>query len=311
MIFDNDAKLAHILVVDDEPEIRSGLSRILRLEGYHATEAATGEAALLLVKDLDFDLVLLDIRMPGQGGMSVVKHISAKRLDLPIIILTGYGSLETAINAIRSKVVADYLIKPVDNEAVIRTVSATVTENRLRRQQSRLASAAATMLDALGEREAAPYTDRDNTCNDDPNDNSTSPIEAGAEPGPADTPNPVIAVPPLTLNYNQRQVIVQNDGAPPLTQELTKGELAVLKGLMRAPHRPLSCSKLAELGWGYQIDEHEAESMIRPYIFRLRQKLENNPKKPRLIQTVRNRGYRFVPDRSSTHPHTPAVSSPK
>ena len=100
----------------------------------------------------------------------------------------------------------------------------------------------------------------------------------------------MISAPPLTLNRKQRLVTVENT-TPPCTVELTKGETTVLAHLMTQPGQVLSCEALVRKGWGYEVDEFEAQSIIRPHIRRLRQKLETNPKDPRLICTVRRHGY--------------------
>jgi DNA-binding response OmpR family regulator len=81
---------------------------------------------------------------------------------------------------------------------------------------------------------------------------------------------------------------------PERTVDLSKGEMAVLECMMQNADQTLSWEQLVWMAWGYETDRIEAKSVIRPYIFRLRHKLEDNPQKPRLIRTVRKRGYRFV-----------------
>jgi DNA-binding response OmpR family regulator len=87
-------------------------------------------------------------------------------------------------------------------------------------------------------------------------------------------------------------VTLNSDPAHPI--ELAKGEVAVLSSLMSYPNQVLSCRRIVYLSWGDTMEEMEAESIIRPYISRLRQKLELNPKKPRVLLTMRRRGYLFV-----------------
>jgi DNA-binding response OmpR family regulator len=84
------------------------------------------------------------------------------------------------------------------------------------------------------------------------------------------------------------------DDEPERSVDLSRGETAVLMSMMQNADQTLSCEQLVWLAWGYKADRIEAKSVIRPYIFRLRNKLEDNPKKPRLIRTVRKRGYMFV-----------------
>jgi DNA-binding response OmpR family regulator len=87
-------------------------------------------------------------------------------------------------------------------------------------------------------------------------------------------------------------VIIGNE--PERSIDLSKGETAVLMSMMQNADQTLSCEQLVWMAWGYKADRIEAKSVIRPYIFRLRNKLEDNPKNPRLIRTVRKRGYKFV-----------------
>jgi DNA-binding response OmpR family regulator len=81
------------------------------------------------------------------------------------------------------------------------------------------------------------------------------------------------------------------DDISPRTIELTRGETAVLAGFMSQPDRTLTCGELVTAAWDYEADEVEAESVIRPYIFRLRRKIELDGSSPAFIRTVRGKGY--------------------
>ncbi|OGW30121.1 MAG: hypothetical protein A2X56_00415 [Nitrospirae bacterium GWC2_57_13] len=102
-----------ILLVDDEEMILDSLSAILSREGYVIDCAANGEAALVALKQKPFDLVISDVRMPGMNGLELVERIKAFLPDQKILIITGYGSLDTAVKA-QHRGVCDYLIKPID-----------------------------------------------------------------------------------------------------------------------------------------------------------------------------------------------------
>jgi DNA-binding response OmpR family regulator len=103
---------ARVLIVDDEPGVRSVLSRFLNLLGYCADEAACGQEALDMLERALYDVIVLDIRMPGMDGVEVMQRVHQKRPDLPTILLTGHASVESAIAAVKSRA-ADYLLKPV------------------------------------------------------------------------------------------------------------------------------------------------------------------------------------------------------
>ena len=112
---------ANILVVDDELIERQTLSDILRLEGYHVTALANGEAAVDHIRLNPVDLIILDLRMPGMSGLDVVKVIARISPDIEIIMLTAHGSIESAIEALRSQV-HDYLLKPATPAQILESV---------------------------------------------------------------------------------------------------------------------------------------------------------------------------------------------
>ncbi len=112
---------AHILVVDDEQIERKTLTDILRLEGYYVSSVANGEAAIDYLRLNPVDLVLLDLRLPGMSGLDVIKVIARTLPDVEIIMLTAHGSMESAIDALRSRV-HDYLLKPASPAQILASV---------------------------------------------------------------------------------------------------------------------------------------------------------------------------------------------
>jgi DNA-binding response OmpR family regulator len=124
----------NILVVDDEPIARQSLTDILRLEGYHVTAVPSGESAVDHIRMYSVDLVVLDLRMPGMGGLEVVKVISQVSPDTEIILLTAHGSMESAVEALRHRI-HDYLLKPASPSQIIESV-----RRGLERRAARLAA---------------------------------------------------------------------------------------------------------------------------------------------------------------------------
>jgi DNA-binding response OmpR family regulator len=102
---------ARVLVVDDEAEARSVLARFLDLLGYCADEATSGRQALEMLKRTPYDVIVLDIYMPGMDGVEVMHYARQVRPGLPIILLTGRATLESAVAAVKAHA-ADYLFKP-------------------------------------------------------------------------------------------------------------------------------------------------------------------------------------------------------
>ena len=135
---------ANLLVVDDEPVERRTLTDILRLEGHHVAAVANGEAAVDHVRLNPVDLIILDLRMPGMSGLEGIKVVNQIDPDIEIILLTAHGSMESAIEALRSKI-HDYLLKPASPAQILDSVSRGLTrrDNRLRareRQQTDISS---------------------------------------------------------------------------------------------------------------------------------------------------------------------------
>ena len=105
--------MARVLVADDESSICDAFSLLLEAEGHTAQVASTGEEALRVVEAQPPDLVFVDVRMPDMNGLSVLKEIRRSHPTLPVIVMTAYGTLETAAEALRNEAF-DYLGKPLD-----------------------------------------------------------------------------------------------------------------------------------------------------------------------------------------------------
>ena len=123
-----------ILVVDDEPVARQSLSDILRLEGYNVNSVPNGQAAVEYVRTHPVDLMVVDLRMPGMDGLEVVQVVNQTSPDTEVILLTAYGSTETAIQALRLRI-HDYLLKPALPAQIISSV-----KKGLARREARLVS---------------------------------------------------------------------------------------------------------------------------------------------------------------------------
>ena len=103
--------MERVLVVDDEAVIREGMKRILGGEGFQVDVSASGHAALERLQEEDFDLVITDLKMPGMSGMEVLKAIKILQPEIPVIIITGYSTVDTAVEAIKNGAF-DFISKP-------------------------------------------------------------------------------------------------------------------------------------------------------------------------------------------------------
>lgn len=101
-----------ILIIDDEKNIREGLSAALELDGYSVKLAANGDEGLALIEKGDIDLVITDLRMPGISGEEVLAKVRGESPGIPVIVLTGHGSIDTAVDAMRNGAY-DFLTKPL------------------------------------------------------------------------------------------------------------------------------------------------------------------------------------------------------
>ena len=102
-----------LLIIDDEKNIREGLAANFELEDYNVKTAATGEEGLALIEKGDIDLVITDLRMPGISGEQVLAKVSSETPGIPVIILTGHGSIDSAVDAMRHGAY-DFLTKPLN-----------------------------------------------------------------------------------------------------------------------------------------------------------------------------------------------------
>jgi two-component system, response regulator RegA len=107
-----------VLVVDDDEVFRNRLCRALVQRNWEAEGASDGEAAIDFVRERSPDLVLVDLRMPGRGGLDVVQELRAMDTSMTIVVLTGYGSIPTAISAMK-KGADHYLSKPADADQIL------------------------------------------------------------------------------------------------------------------------------------------------------------------------------------------------
>src|SRR5574340_653820 len=148
-----------ILVVDDEPVARQSLSDILRLEGYSVASAGNGHAAIEYVRIHPVDLVIVALRMPGMDGLEVVQVVNQVSPETEVILLTAFGSTETAIQALRLRI-HDYLLKPASPASVLASV-----KKGLARRSARL-RAKSSGTDADLEDSPAQFTLKDGTVVD-------------------------------------------------------------------------------------------------------------------------------------------------
>ncbi len=254
------ADQAKVLIVDDEPAIRSGLSTVLAGAGYSVDAVESAEAALTYLEAHTIDLALLDIRMSGMSGVQLMQEIKARWPHVAVILLTGYGSLDSAIAAVRAGA-DDYLLKPSGAETIKDSVARGLNRRARERRRDQL-------LDQLRE--------------------SLDRLDEGLTP-PSISPTSVLRMADLSIDTVRHEA---KRGEEALN--LTPTEFTLLAYLMRNADRAIGHQELVREVQGYETEVWEARELIKYHIHTLRQKLEPDPSNPRYIVTVRGIGYRFT-----------------
>jgi nitrogen regulation protein NR(I) len=138
-----------ILIIDDDDQLRKSFEKLLSQEGYQVYSAASGEAGIGVVKKNCPDLVIIDIRLPGMNGLAVFKQLHTMEPKLPVIIMTAYGTTETAIKATKMGAY-DYILKPFDIPDMLNTIRQALFAGRFMRTPVHMnSSAAAADRDAM------------------------------------------------------------------------------------------------------------------------------------------------------------------
>jgi len=144
--------MAKILVVDDESSIRRTLKEILEFEKHNVDIASSGVEALNMAKEISYDVILLDIKMPEMDGIEVLDNLM-KYSDVPVIMISGHGTIDTAVEAIK-KGAYDFIVKPPDLNRLLIAVRNAVDKNELISQTVKLKKEVNKKFEIIGESES-------------------------------------------------------------------------------------------------------------------------------------------------------------
>lgn len=222
-----------VLIVDDDEAVQTMLYKVIRSNGLSAETANSGEKALVMAKQKHFDLILLDVNMPGLDGFEVIQRLRQSGIKTPIIIVSGRQEDYDTLYGLDIGA-DDYVTKPF-NPIVL-----------------------GAKVKALIRRSKGSLTGGDVIINAGPFRYNTS---------------------TLRFYKNDTEII------------LSSKENAIMKLFIDNVNRVFSRDMIYELIWGEAIVD---ENAVMVYINRLRQKIEDDPGKPKHIQTVRGLGYRFI-----------------
>jgi DNA-binding response OmpR family regulator len=253
---------AKILVVDDEKAARITLAEILRLEGYSVVDVANGTEALKKLQESAYDLMLLDIMMPGIDGISVLQRATKIAPDTMVILLTAHGSMESAIDALRHGA-HDYLIKPSSPQEILSSVAGGLSRRTETHHKRLLLDQLDTSLQQLRDVEGISQSEN--------------------------VSKRVISFPDGIMVDLARREIWRGNYKVSLTP--TEGKL--FQVLIENQGRVMMHRELVFLVQGYEITDWEAPEVLRPLVSRLRRKLTNFPGGDKWILNVRGTGYVF------------------
>ena len=141
---------ARILIIDDEPDIRSGLTDILEDEGYRISQAQDADSARRALAESTFDAVLLDIWMPGTDGIALLREwVAQGELPQPVVVMSGHGTVETAVEATRLGAY-DFIEKPIALAKLLITLERALEAQRLRQTNRTLQQQAGSLFEPMG-----------------------------------------------------------------------------------------------------------------------------------------------------------------
>ena len=146
------SEVARVFIVDDEPDLRRAIGRLLRAEGYEVEDFPSGEAFLEALDAGWFGCVLLDLAMPGIDGIETQRRLNERGVRLPIVFLTAHGGIPESVRAVKAGAV-DFLPKPVRREELLRAIEAALAQARDWRSADASLDALRARLDTLTPRE--------------------------------------------------------------------------------------------------------------------------------------------------------------
>ncbi len=259
-----------VLLVEDEDNLRQTLTRILRQAGCEVTSAVNAVEALQRMDSVAFDLVYLDIHLPGNmNGLQALRLIMQAHPQVQVVLFTAYATLETAIEALRAGA-TDYIIKPIHPEQFIRRTEELLKKQALERRRRALQTQIAELQAELAVLDSNARTEA---------------------PPTALTNDRFVRRGRLVMDLQTRHVVFgeREPSLPPSAFEYL---------LVLARHAPdvVDYQTLVTEAQGYQSDRREAQELAKWHIHELRLALEPDVRHPRYILNVRGVGYRLVLD---------------
>ena len=261
----------HILIIDDEAGLRKTLARILQQAGLEVTTAESAEQGLSFLAATNFDLVYMDLLMPGLAGLDALNLIHERFPTLPVILFTAQPDVNSAVEALR-RGASDYLLKPLKPEAIIektKTVLAGRQKEKRKREIMMQMDALQAELKSLEKGESVEI------ISTQANPSADRFLKRGA----------------LMLDLHTRRVGIGERiiNLPPTSFDYL---------LVLARHSPnvVDYQTLVAEAQGYQADVRDAQELTKWHIHELRQAIEADAHAPSYLINMRGTGYRLVAD---------------
>ena len=258
-----------ILIVDDEDGLRLSLSLILKKEKYRVDTAASAEAALDCLQSHEYDLMFLDLNLPGMSGIDLLVEVHRQFPHMPVLILTAHGALESAIQAMRLGA-RDYLIKPEEPPLILSRVAEILAEPEHPARTREIVDEIQALLAELQKADGGART---------PSNTHVSLLSTNWAR--------VLKKGPFELELDEHSATLNGKYI-----QVTGVYFDYLVTLLRHAPKAVAYKTLVKESQGYDVDVKEAKDIARWRIHVLRKFVELDPQKPLYILTVRGTGYR-------------------
>jgi DNA-binding response OmpR family regulator len=260
-----------VMIIDDEESLRSTLTRILRAAGIDSNAVGDGRQAIRLLND-EYTLVFLDIHLPQMDGIETLRVIRRKFPKLPVIMLTGHGSLQSAVDSMRLGA-TDYLLKPVDPEVLVARTRVILSEQATERRKEQILAQIKVLQLELQELE--------------------KPAVSGSRVShPAPSPQErFLKLGALILDLQTRRATFRDR-----VLDLPPTSFDYLVVLARKSPEIVEYRALVTEAQQYQVSLDEARELAKWHVHVLRTALGTDPQAPCQLINVRGRGYRLIVD---------------
>ena len=259
----------HILIIDDEAILRQTLARILQQAGFEVSTAENGEQGLSFIQTTNFDLIFMDLRMPGIAGMDMLKLIHVQYPNLPVVLFTAQPDLNSAVEALRNGA-TDYLLKPLKPQALIERAQTILASQQKENRKREILTHIETLQAEL---------------------KSLTSGQTGQLQAASVREDRFLKRGMLVLDLHTRRLIINEQAIniPPTSFDYL---------LVLARHSPniVNYQTLVVEAQGYQADIREAQELTKWHIHQLRQVIEKDAHAPSILINVRGMGYRLVAD---------------